>query len=204
MVDTEKLAFGLKQGIKNTPVFLRYLPNKYMLRMAGCGLVSSGIQQYLQAVGVPCSLGISTLETPDIQHVFPRIGDETDPTIVDAVFSRLLECVGICSAYEDLTGINPFPDEEILVFRRSDRNTVVQKMTALSLQFQADNLHPTDELGRDMGSGPLAESSGDAIAAVYGKIWDPANTIEWGPPEYAVTDGKIVARYIPLGSITLA
>ncbi len=207
-VDREKLAYGLERGIGNSKTIFREVPKKYRLRVAPCGLVSTAISEYLRDMHVQHELIISRLflsHEPDMQHVFPVIGDiyEDDPAAIDASYSQFLGHVGLHWGYETYSGTREFPREKIMIFKMSERNTAIDWLTAAAIRFQQANIHPKNEFDIDMGAGPLESADEETISSNYAKIWSPAAAYLWRPPKRVIEDGRTVAKHIPKNAITV-
>jgi hypothetical protein len=207
LVDDEKLAYGLRRGIGHTRTIFSALPSRYRLRGSPCGLVSSAIYQYLQQSDLPSKLVISSPGLsfdPDMQHVFPLVGEENeDATVVDASYSQFLGYVGLHFNYEQFGKTKAFPKEEVIHFKLSEISMVTQWLTSVATQFQRKNFHPQNVWGMDAGAGPLETASAAYIFDSYSKIWSTMHLEEWKPPHYVLEDGKIVAGYLPKGSISI-
>ncbi|MBI4033471.1 hypothetical protein HY379_00550 [Candidatus Saccharibacteria bacterium] len=208
IVDKEKLAYGLERGIEHTDTIFVEIPRKYILRGTPCGLVTSGIHEYTEAVGIPSKRVISTPDwsfDPELQHTFPLIGGDTEnAVVVDASYSQFFTYIGLPWGYELATGTKEFPDDKILTFRLSERDVIAGWMSKVAVEFQGRNVHPEGVFSEDLGVGPLAEASHEEINAVYSRIWEPALSEPWLPPERVVKHGTVVANYIPKDAITIS
>lgn len=206
IVDTEKLEYGLERGIGKSDTIYAAREPKYRLRYSPCGLVSSGIYEYLAQEGIPAKQVISSPNLtidPEMRHVMPVVGANIDPTIVDAAFSQFLGYVGIMGRYEELTGKRAFPDEKIIDFPLSRHSEVSEWLTMIATQFLGTRLQPLDDLGMKLIEGRLENASVQEIRQAYEAIWDPANFEDWHPPERVVNHGKQISRFIPDGAIDL-
>ena len=207
LVDTEKLAYGLKRGIAETDTIYSAGPEEYMLRYTACGLVSSAIYQYCKREGIPSGFRISSPNLPfdsSMHHVVPIVGESGgDATVVDASYSQFLGYVGLHWGYETTSGAKAFPEEEIIDFRISETENMVDWLTSVAVQFQERNRRPCTEYGYDQGRGPLVIAERRVIKGVFNQIWNPANLKAWEPPERVLRDGQIVASRIDPGAITI-
>jgi len=206
-VDTQKLVFGLEKGIGRSGTIFSSSPTEWRLRYSPCGLVSSAIAEYLKKQGIPVRQVISTPNLafdPEMQHVLPIVGEsENDPVVIDASFSQFLGYVGISGGYEELSEERAFPDEKVIDFKLSEKDIMVNWLTAVATQFQSRNRRPRDEDNWSIGDGPLVVASASTIRQTYTKIWDPANFTPWESIPRVQRDGRAIAKYIPLRAITL-
>ena len=139
-----------------------------------------------------------------MQHVLPIVGEsENDPVVIDASFSQFLGYVGISGGYEELSEERAFPDEKVIDFKLSEKDIMVNWLTAVATQFQSRNRRPRDEDNWSIGDGPLVVASASTIRQTYTKIWDPANFTPWESIPRVQRDGRAIAKYIPLRAITL-
>lgn len=208
VVDTEKLEYGLERGIRESdiPVFSD-IEERYLLREAPCGLVSSGIHEWCNQEGLPSRLVISNPRlpfAPDTRHVFPLVGESnTDSTIVDAAYSQFLGYVGIRWNYESVSGEQAFPYEKIKVFKVSETDVLAGWLTSVATEFQKKKGLYKNDLGQDPAYGVLASSEPAVIHRTYSSIWDLANTERFVRPDRVVDDGRQLAKHIPKGAITV-
>lgn len=206
VVDDEKLTRGLEEGIAHTRTMFADAPIDQRLRVSACGLVSSAVHEYAQSQGLPSRLFISSPRLPfnrEMQHVVAAVGDEMDPTIIDASYSQFLGYVGLTAGYEKALGRKAFPDEKILAFPFSAREMVFDWLTEVSVMFQRRSLVLVGKYGLSQGVGPLSKSSPEKIRNALAAIWSPSSLELWTPPEHVKEDGELVSRYIPKGAIAL-
>jgi hypothetical protein len=207
IVDTEKLAYGLEQGIGHSNTIWRSAPEADRLRLAPCGLVSSAIHNYLVEQDIASRQIIvrpNLSFDPEMEHVLPLIGEkDQDPLVVDASYSQFLGYVGLCLGYERAVGTKFFPDEKILSFNLSEKDMAINWLTKTAYEFRRINTHPRGEFSLDVGRGPLARASEKRIRQGYAQIYNPANFSPHTPPDRVIEDGNTVAKYIPQDTITV-
>ena len=205
-LDTEKLAFGIEQGLDEVGALpqisgLRGFNAKdqreYALRMRICNTVAATTHYYLQQQGLESWL-FTTEPDLDPQHaivvVGSRQGNRPKDTVVDGAYSQFLSYVGLTPECEKSTEERQFPEEKVLVFRQKEREKTVEWLTGIATEFQEHNGHR-----KKSPKGPLAQASKKAIARSFATIWTPVES--WYPSAQRMDFAARVARNIPKGTV---
>lgn len=204
-IDHHALALDLEAGIRQTDTIAAHVsPKRYLLRNSICGLVSTGIDIYLENQNIPSELHISS---PDLigatkcEHVFNVLdSDSDDPLVVDGTYSQFFGLAGLSYPYVHNSGEDLFPEEKVISFRFSERKIVADWMAGICRNFQSRK-KPLKSKYTHIGTGPLQGLSKHKMRDELERIWDLESTQDYLPPAHVKRAGAAIAGVIRPGLI---
>lgn len=207
-VDTEKLAWGLEEGVSRSRTGFGSLPRETILRVTPCGIVSSAISEYLKKQEIPHQLIVSEpdlLFDPDMRHVFALVGNDPEHSkVIDASYSQFLWYVGLRPDHKEHIGVSFYPDKKVIDFKLAEPAREIEQIVDWAEAFQKFNQETPGRWGH-FSDGPLENASRAAIFSAFTEIWgNPDNLSPWKPSQRVINDGLVVSEGIPNGAITVS